>query len=172
MYNGRVRRAELAAESLRRAVDGGDGRLAAVDVRAAAAYLGVTILGWQPNGNGARAALIRSARALFVDASLSEARKRFAVAHALGHLALGHGGDFYCPSEHCPRRERAANRFAAALLMPAPLVRALWLKLDGGPPAAKVRAIAKRLAVSREALGYRLLALGLARKAVEARRGR
>ena len=167
-----MRRAELAAESLRRAVEGDDVRLAAVDVKAAAAFLGVTILGWEPNGNGARAALIRNARALFVNASLSENRARFAVAHALGHLALGHGGDFYCPAAERSAQEAEANRFAAALLMPAPLVRALWLKLDGGPPAAKVRAIAKRLAVSREALGYRLTELGLTRESPAMRRGR
>jgi len=167
-----VRRAELAAESLRRAVEGDDVRLAAVDVKAAADYLGVMILGWEPNGNKSRGALIRNARALFVDASLSEVRKRFAVAHALGHLALGHGGDFYCPESERSSREAEANRFAAALLMPAPVVKALWLKLDGGPPAAKVRAIAERLRVSREALGYRLTELGLTRKAAETRRGR
>jgi len=165
-----VRRAELAAESLRRVIEPDDGRLAAVDVKAAAEYLGVTILGWQPDGNNLRGALIRSARTLFVNASLSEVRERFAVAHALGHLALGHGGDFYCPSELCAGREREANRFAAALLMPAPLVKALWLKLDGGPPRSKVRAIAERLLVSREALGYRLPALGLAHKALTIRR--
>jgi Zn-dependent peptidase ImmA (M78 family) len=167
-----VRRAELAAESLRRAVEGSDISLAAVDVKAAAEYFGVTVLGWQANGNGARAALIRNARALFVNVALGENRARFAVAHALGHLALGHGGDFYCPEAERSAREADANRFAAALLMPAPLVRALWLKLDGGPPSAKVRAIAERLRVSREALGYRLTELGLTRESPARRRGR
>jgi len=102
---------------------------------------------------------------VFVNAALSPPRKRFTTAHALGHYVLGHGGDHYCPAAEDESREREANRFAAALLMPASRVTALWLKLDGVRPAARVRAVAERLLVSREALGYRLLTLGLTRRA-------
>jgi len=160
-----VRRAELAAESLRRVVEPDDGCLAAVDVEAAASYLGLTVLSWRPDENKIKGALIRSARTVFVNAALSPPRKRFTTAHALGHYVLGHGGDHYCPAAEDESREREANRFAAALLMPASRVTALWLKLDGVRPAARVRAVAERLLVSREALGYRLLTLGLTRRA-------
>jgi Zn-dependent peptidase ImmA (M78 family) len=166
-----VRRAELAAESLRRVIDRDDGRLAPVDLRAAAEYLGVTVLSWQPEENESKGALIRSARAAFVNASLSLPRTRFTIAHELGHFVLGHNGDYYCPSCLYAAREREANRFAAAFLMPAPLVKSLWLKLDGLPPGAKARLVAERLAVSREALGYRLVTLGLGARALAAGRG-
>ena len=170
MYNRRVRRVEFAAESLRRTVNPDGGRLEPVDLTAAAEHLGVTILSWQPEENSLKGALIRSARTIFVNASLSLPGMRFTAAHELGHFVLGHGGDFYCPSPLYAAQERQANRFAAALLMPPSLVKSWWLKLDGMPPAAKVRTVADRLDVSREALGYRLLTLGLAHKALSASR--
>lgn len=170
MYNRRVRRAELAAESLRRTISPDGGRLEPVNLNAAAEYVGIVILSWQPDENNLKGALIRSARTVFVNASLSLPRMRFIAAHELGHFVLGHGGDFYCPSSLYAARESQANRFAAALLMPPSLVKSLWLKLERLPPAAKVRAVAERLAVSREALGYRLMTLGLATPALSARR--
>ena len=46
-------------------------------------------------------------------------RRRFTQAHELGHILLGHAGDG-------PQQEREADRFASALLMPAPVVFELW----------------------------------------------
>ena len=166
-----MRRAELAAESLRRTISPDGGRLEPVNLNAAAEYLGVVILTWQPDENSLKGALIRSARTVFVNASLSLPRMRFTAAHELGHFVLGHAGDYYCPSRLYAAREREANCFAAALLMPPSLVKSLWLKLDGMPPGAKARVVAERLAVSREALGYRLVTLGLAHRTLAGRRG-
>lgn len=46
-------------------------------------------------------------------------RRRFTQAHELGHILLGHESDG-------PQQEREADRFASALLMPAPVIFELW----------------------------------------------
>lgn len=166
-----MRGTEYTAASLRLAAGAAE-RLEAVDLAAVAAYLEVVVLSWRPDDHGLKGALIRGARAVFINASLNAPRQRFIGAHEFGHLALGHGGDFYCPTAERSAQEVEANRFAAALLMPASLVRALWLKLEGVRPGARARLLAERLGVSREALGYRLAALGLGARPVGAGRGR
>jgi Zn-dependent peptidase ImmA (M78 family) len=140
-------------------------RVEPINLGAAAAYLGVDILTWQPDEERLNGALIRSAKTVFVNAALVRPRMRFAAAHELGHYVLGHEGDFFCPFNRYATLEREANRFAAALLMPTAVVKTLWLKLSDLTPAAKVSALAKRLAVSRQALGYRLRAVGIAGEA-------
>ncbi len=127
--------------------------------------MGVDILTWRPDEDGLNGALIRSAKTIFVNAALVRPRMRFAAAHELGHYVLGHEGDFFCPFNRYAAPEREANCFAAALLMPATVVKTLWLKLSDLTPAAKVSALAERLAVSRQALGYRLRAVGIAGEA-------
>jgi Zn-dependent peptidase ImmA (M78 family) len=133
-----------------------------VDLGAVAAYLGVEILTWLPAEEKLNGVLIRSARTVFVNAGLALPRMRFVVAHEFGHFVLGHDGDFYCPFTQLVEQEREANRFAAALLMPKAVVKTLWLKLSDLTPTAKMSALAKKLAVSRQALGYRLRAVGIA----------
>lgn len=157
-----MRRSELAAASLWRATCPDGWRVEPVDLRAVAAYVGVEILAWRPAEEGLNGALIRSAKTIFVNASLVRPRMRFAAAHELGHYVLGHEGDFFCPFNRHATLEREANRFAAALLMPKAVVKTLWLKLSELTPAAKISAVAKRLEVSRQALGYRLRAVGIA----------
>lgn len=137
-------------------------RVEPINLGAAAAHLGVDILTWQPDDERLNGALIRSAKTVFVNAALARPRMRFAAAHELGHYVLGHEGDFFCPFNRYATLEREANRFAAALLMPTAVVKALWLKLSDLTPAAKLSALAERLAVSRQALGYRLRAVGIA----------
>jgi len=157
-----VERSELAARSLWRVICPDGWRVEPLDLAAVAAYLGCEILSWEPDEEKINGALIRNVKVIFVNASLAVPRMRFAAAHELGHYALGHGGDFFCPFPRQTALEREANRFAAALLMPAAVVKTLWLKLSDLAPGAKVAAVANRLAVSREALGYRLRAVGLA----------
>ncbi|WP_423597015.1 ImmA/IrrE family metallo-endopeptidase [Roseateles sp. MS654] len=88
-------------------------------------------------------------------------RQRFTVAHELGHFALGHedsprdAGNFY--SSRDPK-ERLANKFAAELLMPGSLVRQYY----SSGAAQSVEELAQLFGVSKDAMGYRLINLGLA----------
>ncbi len=94
-------------------------------------------------------------------------RRRFTVAHERGHLLLNHHADFHIdlvssvasgePPGFDWRHERAANSFAASLLMPAGMVRDDWL--DGHQDAAWLAT--RRYKVSQEAMGIRLAVLGL-----------
>jgi Zn-dependent peptidase ImmA (M78 family)/DNA-binding XRE family transcriptional regulator len=96
----------------------------------------------------------------------AEPRQRFTVAHELGHLLLGHHADFHLdlsssvmagePPGYDWRHERAANSFAANLLMPAGLVRRD--RVEGHMTPSK---LAARYRVSEEAMGIRLSTLGL-----------
>jgi Zn-dependent peptidase ImmA (M78 family) len=87
-------------------------------------------------------------------------RQRFTISHELGHFALDHhdaprdSGDF--PSSGDPK-ERAANRFAAELLMPSQAVQEIFL--SGAFSSSD--ALAMRFGVSKAAIGYRLQNLGL-----------
>jgi Zn-dependent peptidase ImmA (M78 family) len=164
-YNATVQRPELAATALWQATCPNGWRVEPINLGVVAAHLGVDILTWRPDEEGLNGALIRSAKTIFVNAALARPRMRFAAAHELGHYVLGHEGDFFCPFNRYAAPEREANRFAAALLMPTTVVKALWLKLSDLTPAAKLSALAERLAVSRQALGYRLRAVGIAGEA-------
>lgn len=95
----------------------------------------------------------------------SEGRRRFTLAHELGHWVCqyqqGQAEPRYCRSEEIGvgvgrKLEREANAFAAELLMPAPLVRreAVALKLN-------VHALAHRFEVSLPAIRVRLEHLSL-----------
>ncbi len=95
-----------------------------------------------------------------------EVRQRFTIAHELGHVELGHlQGREKClrdPREnyslnHYKPEERDANRFAAALLMPAQAVRAAVV----GMKEPDVEKLAELFKVSRLAMGIRLKQLGI-----------
>jgi len=98
-------------------------------------------------------------------ATETRARQRFTIAHELGHHLLRHYRQFHIDPErtasdgHPPgydwRDEREANDFAAELLMPASWV-AHQFRLNGD--AAD---LATRFGVSKQAMGYRLVNLGL-----------
>jgi Zn-dependent peptidase ImmA (M78 family)/DNA-binding XRE family transcriptional regulator len=98
-------------------------------------------------------------------------RQRFTAAHELGHVLLGHHDTFHVdldrsdgfPSDYNWRQERSANDFAAALLMPAPLLRRdLENTLDPNP-----RKLARHYEVSEQAMSIRLSVLGLRMVAAE-----
>ncbi|GAB2857162.1 hypothetical protein GCM10027277_26960 [Pseudoduganella ginsengisoli] len=99
-----------------------------------------------------------------IEYNVSEApvRQRFTVAHELGHFALGHqdaprdAGNFQSSGDY---RERQANKFAAELLMPGSLVARHYQQ----GAASSVEALANMFGVSRDAMGYRLINLGLLR---------
>ncbi len=93
----------------------------------------------------------------------SASRRRFTVAHEIGHHFLHSDGaavlcrpvDVEAAGDDVRALERQANRFAAELLMPEPLVRA-QADRDGADPIA----LAARFGVSDIAMGYRLVNLG------------
>lgn len=96
----------------------------------------------------------------------SQSRRRFSVAHEVGHWVLhvpGAARAVFCRTsdvrpdadDALQRRERAANRFAAELLMPQEAVAAEVAQLGPDPLA-----LAERFDVSPLAMGFRLLNLG------------
>lgn len=97
-------------------------------------------------------------------------RRRFTIAHELGHYYLHNGGARmfvdkrdWRASAGVDRREIEANRFAAALLMPEPLLRAAVGSriLDAFENEAELSDLADRFGVSRQAITLRLKNLDL-----------
>jgi Zn-dependent peptidase ImmA (M78 family) len=110
--------------------------------------------------DGVSGLLYPPARAVFLNANDTPARRRFTLAHELGHWICqcleGRGAPMMCRAEDvAPGTDRAlereANVFAAQLLMPEAAVRA----------AADDPDVAPRFGVSAEAMGWRLYGFGL-----------
>jgi Zn-dependent peptidase ImmA (M78 family) len=111
--------------------------------------------------------LLPAERQIYLNASEareSPGRRRFTLAHELGHWVCqcleGRTAPVYCrPKDVSAAADRAlereANVFAAELLMPEPAVRAEW------PRAATATELARRFGVSEEAMAWRLYSLGL-----------
>lgn len=89
-------------------------------------------------------------------------RQRFTLAHEIGHHVHG---DLDAPRDTSEQfnassrdpREVAANRFAAALLMPAAIVKHLVLEKN----VTSLQALAKTFGVSTAAMEFRLKNIGL-----------
>ena len=103
---------------------------------------------------------------ILVNPEEPEHRRRFTIAHEIGHVVLGHvrPGEKALRDPHRPwsfldedARERAANYFAAELLMPEKTVLHAIEKLDD-PTLAN---LANLFAVSRSAMEIRLRHLGV-----------
>lgn len=108
-----------------------------------------------------------------VNLSHAKTRRRFTIAHELGHLLLHSDEDFHVDEKFpigfrtpasslaTDDREIEANQFAAELLMPRELltaeVKKLSLKMDVDKAVAE---LAKRFDVSVQAMTIRLSALG------------
>ena len=92
-------------------------------------------------------------------------RQRFTAAHELGHVLLNHHDSFHVdfdqtegsPPNYNWRHERAANEFAASLLMPEELIR----HEVENQIVASVHSLADQFGVSRQAMGIRLAALSI-----------
>jgi IrrE N-terminal-like domain len=67
-------------------------------------------------------AQIRGRWFIFVNRYHGSRRRRFTIAHELGHIALDHHGVVFMFGEG-QQQERAANRFAAEVLMPEKMIR-------------------------------------------------
>ncbi len=113
-----------------------------------------------------------------VNSSHAERRRRFTVAHEIGHLVLHEGRPLVldhvrvnfrnaASSTATNHEEIQANAFAAELLMPAPQVIAsarAALEEGRASDAAFVRDLADGFGVSEQAMEYRLINLGLKRQ--------
>jgi Zn-dependent peptidase ImmA (M78 family) len=102
---------------------------------------------------------------IYVNSSDVPARKRFTMAHEIGHVYLGHLTDkenneliddeVRLRSSVWNLEEKEANAFAAQLLMPASLIRSA---VNAG--RASVEELAELFEVSEQAMMYRLQNLG------------
>jgi Zn-dependent peptidase ImmA (M78 family) len=101
--------------------------------------------------------LVPAERRVVLNAAEPEPRRRFTLAHEVGHWVCqvleGHRAPLYCRdvdvSEAADRQlEREANVFAAELLMPEPAVRSAW--------AGSIADCAASFGVSDEAMHWRL----------------
>ena len=112
-----------------------------------------------------------------INSNHAETRRRFSIAHEIGHLRLHRGREMIVDHLYTPRidfrdetarlavddDEIEANGFAAALLMPSALVfRAVRQELDRTTNDERILAsLAKRFGVSKQAMSYRLMNLGI-----------
>jgi Zn-dependent peptidase ImmA (M78 family) len=111
--------------------------------------------------------LLPPQRQIWLNAGEVAPRRRFTLAHELGHWVCQHlegkTAPVYCraadvqpePSAADRALEREANVFAAELLMPEPRVREEWTR-----PAA-IDELASRFGVSGQAMTWRLYSFGL-----------
>lgn len=103
---------------------------------------------------------LEEAALIGVNSHHAHVRQRFSSAHELGHHLLGHGERIHIdvtdsnPPGFDYRSERAANDFAADLLMPRRLIAREFAR-DPQTPV-----LAQRFDVSEIAMGYRLVNLG------------
>lgn len=124
---------------------------------------GVRVLEWEFGDVDGLVIRLESGAVIGVNKSHHRNRKRFTVAHELGHHLLGHHDSFHvdfagdlspaASGEHPGynwRHERAANDFAANLLMPAAIVR------EAATTGRDVATLAQTFQVSAAAMGFRL----------------
>ena len=174
-----MRRAEIEriAEQLVRKVP--EGPRPAINVNEVARQLGLPIVR-ADLGEGVSACLVTEAGRSYIGvrAEDHENRRRFSIAHEIGHYVLEHSRE----AVHIDRessvsyrsvvyrttrsasgdpREVEANQFAACLLMPANRVRREATKLGGAITDNQVDALASDFKVSPAAMAIRLQVLGL-----------
>lgn len=127
---------------------------------------GVRILPWVFKDIDGLVVELEAGAVIWVNDRQADTRQRFTLAHELGHYLLRHvdafhldlGGDLSpnATGEHPGynwRAERAANEFAANLLMPSSMVRTASSK------TTDMGALAAQFNVSPAAMGFRLKAL-------------
>lgn len=148
-----------------------------VDVERLAALAGAQLI-WQRLDRTVSGLLLRvdDSAVLAVNESHHPRRQRFTIAHELGHLRLHPGRRETVDSTVRVNRrdnlsstatngqEIEANAFAAALLMPEDAVREAVTKLRSSTAANAnrvVEVLAAEFDVSADAMGYRLINLGL-----------
>jgi len=102
------------------------------------------------------------ARILIAATSRKPTRQRFTIAHELGHLLCGDDQavhidqDIMSPESRQGAAEKRANAFAAALLMPEPVLQEGFAERASGSSDAWFCELSMRLKVSPSALAWRL----------------
>ena len=128
---------------------------------------GVQILAWDFDDNiDGLVVQLEAGPVIWVNKGQALTRQRFTLAHELGHYLLRHVSEFHldlggdlspnASGEHPDynwRAERAANQFAANLLMPASMIR------RASAETSDISTLASRFKVSPAAMGFRLTAL-------------
>lgn len=146
-----------------------------VDPAQLADYLGIEVRLEQFEGDVSGLLLRQPDRTIIaINKADAPARRRFTIAHELGHFVLKHQGEIFVDHSTINRRdsrssaaidkqEIEANAFAAALLMPTEWVVAEAEALfDAGVDPSNVGAqLANRFGVSQHAMNFRLVNLGL-----------
>ncbi len=120
-----------------------------------------------PNDSFSGLLLRKDGKALIgVNSAEAPVRQRFTIAHELGHYFLHPNKDAFVDFRDNVQgvlrtpREREANMFAAALLMPRKrLLRDFTLLAKNGFTEAELSVLAERYAVSEEAMRFRLINL-------------
>jgi Zn-dependent peptidase ImmA (M78 family)/DNA-binding XRE family transcriptional regulator len=102
-----------------------------------------------------------AARVIVIKRSTWSERKRFNLAHELGHMVIAPSGGV--------DEEKAAHRFAGAFLMPADVLRAEVGAHRSSISIGELVALKKRFGVSIQALAYRCKDLGIISQSVCAR---
>jgi Zn-dependent peptidase ImmA (M78 family)/DNA-binding XRE family transcriptional regulator len=102
-----------------------------------------------------------SARVIVIKQSSWSERKRFNLAHELGHMVLAPGPGV--------NEEKAAHRFAGAFLMPADVLRSEVGAHRSSISIGEFAALKERFGVSIQALAYRCKDLGIINQTVFAR---
>ena len=137
-----------------------------VDVKALAEACGAMVISYSFDDDLSGLVVeLDGGAAIGVNSSQAPVRQRFTIAHELGHYLLGHHERFHIDlgrgdSDGTPPgydwiSERAANDFAAELLMPARMIH----EFDDGDRSTSD--LAELFDVSALAMGYRLANLGL-----------
>jgi len=139
-----------------------------IDVFSLAEQIGISI-DQGPMGDNVSGAIHfegENQAAVALNTTESQQRQRFTLAHEIGHFLMHRDRDLYIDSHDmlfrrlevpANAKERDANVFAAALLMPKTL-----LEAEGKVSAQDdVARLAKKYKVSVPAMSYRLLNLGL-----------
>lgn len=170
-----VQLARAAAEKL---VDRLGIRVAPVDVEQVASALHLRIV-LEDLGDEVSGLLVSRGRSAGIAVKRGDApvRRRFTIAHEIGHFVLGHHlrrKELVHADQHHDviyRSQRAsqgldplevqANQFAASLLMPARLVREQLEGLRKPMQEADVTALAREFKVSEQAMTIRLTTLSL-----------
>jgi Zn-dependent peptidase ImmA (M78 family) len=124
-----------------------------------------------PNRNFSGMLIRKGGHALIgVNSSESSARQRFTIAHELGHFFLHPNKDAFVDYRDNKNRamrtprEKQANMFAAALLMPRQsLMKDVQSISDEGFSEDDITTLAQRYGVSEDAMRFRLINLNILR---------